>query len=82
MRVLLVEDEERLSSALAMGLRAEGFVVVTAATGVDGLFEATANDFDVVAGHHAARPQWVRGVAADAGGADLDSGNHADGQGR
>jgi DNA-binding response OmpR family regulator len=47
-RVLLVEDEERLSTTLALGLRAEGFVVVTAATGVDGLHEATEHDFDVV----------------------------------
>ncbi len=47
-RVLLVEDEERLASAVAMGLRAEGFVVVTAATGHDGLHEATENDYDVI----------------------------------
>ena len=48
MRVLLVEDEERLSSMVAMGLRAEGFVVVTAATGDDGLHEATEHQFDVI----------------------------------
>lgn len=48
MRVLLVEDEERLSYTVAMGLRAEGFVVVTAATGDDGLHEATEHDFDVI----------------------------------
>ncbi|HTQ16802.1 response regulator transcription factor [Mycobacterium sp.] len=48
MRVLLVEDEERLSSMVAMGLRAEGFVVVTAATGDDGLYEATEHQFDVI----------------------------------
>jgi two-component system, OmpR family, response regulator len=47
-RVLLVEDEERLASALALGLHEEGFVVVTAATGVEGLHEATENRFDVV----------------------------------
>jgi len=47
-RVLLVEDEERLSSMVAMGLRAEGFVVVTAATGDDGLYEATEHQFDVI----------------------------------
>jgi two-component system OmpR family response regulator len=47
-RVLLVEDEEKLSSMVAMGLRAEGFVVVTAATGDDGLHEATHNEFDVI----------------------------------
>ncbi|MDO3399059.1 response regulator transcription factor [Mycolicibacterium neoaurum] len=48
MRVLIVEDEPRLSSTLAIGLRAEGFVVVEAAKGVDGLWQATENDFDVV----------------------------------
>ena len=48
MRVLIVEDEPRLSSTLAIGLRAEGFTVVEAANGVDGLWQATENDFDVV----------------------------------
>lgn len=48
MRVLLVEDEERLASALAMGLRAEGFVVVTAPTGTEGLHEVLENAYDVV----------------------------------
>jgi two-component system, OmpR family, response regulator len=48
MRVLLVEDEERLSATLAMGLKAEGFVVVAVGTGVEGLHEATESSFDVV----------------------------------
>ncbi|MGW0158889.1 response regulator transcription factor [Mycobacterium sp. NPDC003323] len=48
MRVLIVEDEPRLRSTLAIGLRAEGFVVVEAANGVDGLWQASENDFDVV----------------------------------
>ena len=48
MKVLLVEDEERLSSMVAMGLRAEGFVVVTASTGDDGLRQGTEHDFDVI----------------------------------
>lgn len=48
MRVLIVEDEPRLSSTLAIGLRAEGFAVVEAANGIDGLWQATENDFDVV----------------------------------
>jgi two-component system, OmpR family, response regulator len=47
MRVLLVEDEPRLSATLSMGLRAEGFVVVAVATGVEGLHEATENSYDV-----------------------------------
>src|ERR1700722_2140278 len=48
MRVLLVEDEERLSATLSAGLEAEGFVVVGGGTGTDGLREATTNSFDVV----------------------------------
>lgn len=48
MRVLLVEDEARLSATLARGLKAEGFVVVAVGTGVDGLREAVDNNFDVV----------------------------------
>src|SRR5947209_8907747 len=48
MRVLLVEDEARLSAALSAGLGAEGFVVVAVGSGHDGLREATTNSFDVV----------------------------------
>jgi two-component system OmpR family response regulator len=48
MKVLIVEDEPRLSSTLAIGLRAEGFAVVESANGIDGLWQATENDFDVV----------------------------------
>lgn len=48
MRVLLVEDEQRLASTLARGLRAEGCVVVTAFNGDDGLWHAVEDDFDVI----------------------------------
>src|SRR5882757_6404065 len=48
MRVLLVEDEPRLSTTLTRGLKAEGFVVVSVGNGVDGLYEAIENSFDVV----------------------------------
>ncbi|MDP9164618.1 MAG: response regulator transcription factor [Actinomycetota bacterium] len=48
MKVLLVEDEPRFAATLTMGLRAEGFVVVHAENGPDGLWEATENDFDVI----------------------------------
>jgi two-component system, OmpR family, response regulator len=48
MKVLIVEDEERLASTLSIGLRAEGFLVVHAANGVDGLWQAAENDYDVV----------------------------------
>jgi len=40
MRVLVVEDELRLASAIARGVRAEGFDVDTAHTGPDGLWRA------------------------------------------
>ncbi|OBK20804.1 DNA-binding response regulator [Mycobacterium asiaticum] len=48
MRVLLVEDEPRLSATLSRGLTAEGCVVVAVGTGIDGLHEAVENSFDVV----------------------------------
>jgi two-component system OmpR family response regulator len=48
MRVLLVEDEPRLSGTLSIGLKAEGCVVVTAETGIEGLHLATEDKFDVV----------------------------------
>lgn len=48
MRVLLVDDEPRLSATLSRGLKAEGFVVVSAGTGVEGLHEVLENSFDVV----------------------------------
>ncbi len=40
MKVLVVEDEQGLREGLARGLEAEGFVVQTAANGVDGLWMA------------------------------------------
>jgi two-component system OmpR family response regulator len=48
MRVLLVEDEARLASTVAKGLRAEGFVVVEALNGPDGLWRASEERFDAV----------------------------------
>lgn len=48
MRVLVIEDEARLAKTLVMGLSAEGFSVVTADNGSDGLLLATEEPFDVV----------------------------------
>ena|SRR5689334_4916088 len=48
MRVLIVEDEERLASTLSTGLRAENFDVVHVADGVEGLRQAAENRFDVI----------------------------------
>ena len=47
-RVLVVEDEVRLSSALKRGLEAEGFSVDVAANGSDGLWMATEQTYDVI----------------------------------
>jgi two-component system, OmpR family, response regulator len=41
MRILLVEDEPRLAATVSKGLQAEGFVVVLASNGRDGLWHAT-----------------------------------------
>ena len=48
MKVLLVEDEKLLAETISVGLRAEGFVVVTAGDGTAGLWLATSEQFDVV----------------------------------
>ncbi|RIJ69746.1 DNA-binding response regulator [Nakamurella silvestris] len=48
MRVLLVEDEALLARTIALGLRAEGFVVETAADGRTGLDLGLTGGFDVV----------------------------------
>ena len=48
MRILLVEDEPRLATTVCKGLQAEGFVVVTASDGADGLWHATEEQFDVI----------------------------------
>ena len=48
MTVLLVEDEPNLASIVRRGLLAEGFAVVTAADGIDGLRRATHDVFDAV----------------------------------
>lgn len=48
MKVLVVEDEQGLREALVTGLAAEGFVVQSAANGVDGLWMAQEFDPAVV----------------------------------
>jgi two-component system OmpR family response regulator len=47
-RVLLVEDEVLLAETIRQGLKAAGFVVDVAHDGVDGLWAATENPYDVV----------------------------------
>ena len=48
MRVLVVEDDELLASALSRGLSAEGYAVEVAPDGVDGLHRATEFDYDAM----------------------------------
>ncbi len=48
MRLLIVEDEPKVARALREGLAAEHFDVVTARTGEEGFFEASAATFDVI----------------------------------
>ena len=48
MRVLIVEDDPDMGAALSSGLGAEGFAVDVASQGVDGLWMATENAFDLV----------------------------------
>src|SRR5437763_3897844 len=48
MRILVVEDEPELLSAVARALREEGYAVDEAGDGDDGLFKATSWDYDAV----------------------------------
>ncbi|KAK1178977.1 response regulator transcription factor [Streptomyces sp. NBS 14/10] len=48
MRLLIVEDEKRLATALARGLAAEGFAVDVAHDGVSGLHMAQEQDYDLI----------------------------------
>lgn len=48
MRVLVVDDEERLAAAVRLGLEAEGIAVDVANNGVDGLWRARENSYDAI----------------------------------
>jgi two-component system, OmpR family, response regulator len=48
MRVLVVEDEQRLAAGLRNGLEAEGFAVDVALNGTDGLWMAEEHPYDVI----------------------------------
>ncbi len=47
-RILVVEDEAKVSQALAQGLGADGYDVTIARTGEEGFFLASAREFDLV----------------------------------
>ncbi|HEY3261826.1 MAG TPA: response regulator transcription factor [Pseudonocardiaceae bacterium] len=48
MRVLVVEDEQRLATSLKRGLEADGFAVDVAASGTDGLWMAREHSYDAI----------------------------------
>ena len=48
MRILVVEDEPRMSAVIAKGLREQSYAVDVAADGEDGLFQASVNDYDAI----------------------------------
>ncbi len=47
-RILIVEDEERIASFVAKGLRADGHRTTTVGDGLEGLDHALSGDFDLV----------------------------------
>ncbi len=48
MRILVVEDDPKISSAVARGLEAEGYAVEVAANGDDGWWLASESSFDLI----------------------------------
>jgi two-component system OmpR family response regulator len=48
MRILVVEDEQKMAGLLRRGLTEEGYADDRAATGPDGLWAATENEYDAV----------------------------------
>jgi DNA-binding response OmpR family regulator len=47
-KVLIVEDDAKIAAAVRRGLEAEGFTTEIAADGVDGLWRATENQYDLL----------------------------------
>lgn len=48
MRILLVEDDIRISNFVAKGLRESSYAVDTAANGLDVLYQISINDYDLI----------------------------------
>ena len=48
MRVLLVEDDQRIARFIAKGLRENAYAVDTATDGEEALYQASINDYDVI----------------------------------
>jgi len=48
MRILLVEDDARMASVIARGLREQSYAVDVAQDGNDGLYQTSINDYDLI----------------------------------
>jgi two-component system copper resistance phosphate regulon response regulator CusR len=48
MRILIVEDEPRMANVIAKGLREQSYAVDVAPDGINGLYQASINDYDVI----------------------------------
>jgi heavy metal response regulator len=48
MRILVVEDESRMASVIARGLREQSYAVDVAPDGNDGLYQSSINDYDLI----------------------------------
>ena len=48
MRILVVEDEPRMANVIARGLREQSYAVDVAPDGINGLYQASINDYDVI----------------------------------
>jgi len=48
MRILVVEDEPRMANVITRGLREQSYAVDVAPDGIDGLYQASINDYDVI----------------------------------
>lgn len=48
MRILIIEDEEKMADFLSKGLKESGFIVITAKDGQEGVFLAQEYSFDLV----------------------------------
>jgi len=48
MRILVVEDEPRMASVIARGLREHSYAVDVAQDGDDGLYQCSINDYDLI----------------------------------
>ena len=83
MKLLLVEDDTKIATAVTRGLDAEGFAVEVAADGADGLWMATEGRYDLIVLDIMLPGRNGYEVCADLrAGRRLDADPDADGEGR